>query len=172
MPGRAAAEQQAITQIIADENRWLTLALMDAISLTGGPAITEAELPRWLPRLSGRHYADGTIILALDAGRISTMGTVLMGIGEGRLEQTAPGSFKWLRPLLDWREAAAYEHRQRRQLQGADDWLRPGQLMQLEPEDAPAPWAPMMSRMVQDADARIRAGTAPLIMPDFGAFCV
>jgi hypothetical protein len=171
-PAFEAAVSELSTRLSAQDDRWLQLQLLDALWLRGEPA-TDENLQEYLPRLSGRRYPDGTIILALDAlpeteHRQGTRGRALFGFGEGKLS-TLPLSagYTWERPLMDARACEAYEARYSLQQQ-----LSPEQRLELEPQERlqrpgePHPselWPRLMSQMLQDLDD-VRAGR-PLQRP-------
>jgi hypothetical protein len=141
-PAFDAAVSDLSTRLSAQDDRWLQLHLMDALWLRGEPA-TDENLHEYLPRLSGRRYPDGTIILALDAlpeseHRQGTRGRVLFGFGEGKLSspplqvgsEPAPYAFTWERPLMDARACEVYEARYSLQYQ-----MSPEQRLELEPQE-------------------------------------
>jgi hypothetical protein len=149
-------------KIIGQENRWLELTLMDALWTVAGEVATDENLHEFLPRLQMRSYPDGTIVVALDAEpadehRRGTRGRVLFGFGEGQLERRGE-SWQWHRPLLDFRQAAAYEM-----------GPRPGSplpLIRLEPEGL---WPTIRSRMLEQHPQQVKRPDFPPPPPGFRA---
>lgn len=133
MPGKASFEQQIISKVMAEDNRWLTDHLCSCLStfVASGLPVTEQDLPQYLPRLTLRQYPDGTMIMAIDA-KEGKIGQPLFGFGEGSLQPTPAGEWKWLRPVLTSVQALSYELRRRHITS-----LEPEAEQQPEPE---APW--------------------------------
>jgi hypothetical protein len=148
-------------KIRGQEQRWLELTLMDALWMRGEVA-TDENLHTFLPRLQMRSYPDGTIIVAIDAEpetehRRGTRGRVLFGFGEGQLKQRGD-SWQWERPLLDFRQAAAYEQEPRP--------ASPLPLMRLEPE---ALWPTISGRMLEQQPQQMKRPDFPAPPPGFRA---
>jgi hypothetical protein len=110
-----ASLQQVQQQLAGDVNAWFTDLLLQGLLQAGEPA-TLATLPDYAGRLSMRRYADGLLVVVLDAepkiaDHPGKMGTALFGVGEPVV--SVGEGLRITRPILTAWEARAYEYAER-----------------------------------------------------------